>query len=207
MHIRDYKARFFPRRLVVLSVQLIALGAVGAQPNFNAITATRGLGPNLQTNIERPLRYRPDGPDFIIENGAEFFNRPLYGGNTASRVDAGDKPEFTLYLPGRGGNLRFGLKTAAGTKWLHEAERVVTRYRPGMMLYEVHDPLLGTKGVLKLTVLALDSTDGLVARVETVGVAAGVELVWAYGGVNGQRGARDGDIGTERVPISEYFPA
>src|SRR5208337_4767120 len=29
--------------------------------------------------------------------------------------------------------------------------------------------------------------------------------LWAYGGVNGQRGSRDGDIGTERVPISEYF--
>ncbi|HVT81574.1 MAG TPA: DUF4450 domain-containing protein, partial [Phycisphaerae bacterium] len=31
------------------------------------------------------------------------------------------------------------------------------------------------------------------------------EFLWAYGGANGQRGTRDGDIGTERVPISEYF--
>ena len=30
-------------------------------------------------------------------------------------------------------------------------------------------------------------------------------MVWAYGGVNGQRGTRDGDIGTEKVPISEWF--
>jgi hypothetical protein len=29
--------------------------------------------------------------------------------------------------------------------------------------------------------------------------------VWAYGGLNGQRGSRDGDIGTERQPVSEYF--
>jgi hypothetical protein len=199
------KARVFLRRWVVLLVQLTALGAVGAQPTSNAITSTRGLWPNLQTNLERPLRYRPDGADFVIENGAEFFNRPLYGGNTAPRVDAGDKPEFTLYLPGRGGNLRFGLKTAAGAKWLHEAERVVTRYRPGVMLYEVHDPLLGAGGVLDLTVLALYQTDGLIVRAEAGGRATGVELIWAYGGVNGQRGARDGDIGTERVPISEYF--
>jgi len=31
-----------------------------------------------------------------------------------------------------------------------------------------------------------------------------LELVW-LGGCNGQRGSRDGDIGTERVPIGEYF--
>jgi hypothetical protein len=45
------------------------------------------LTPNLESNIDRPLRYRPDGADFVIENGAEVFNRPLYGGNTAFRVD------------------------------------------------------------------------------------------------------------------------
>jgi hypothetical protein len=43
--------------------------------------------PNFADNIERPLRYRPDGADFVIENGTEFFNRPLYGTNTAFRVD------------------------------------------------------------------------------------------------------------------------
>jgi hypothetical protein len=170
-----------------------------------AAPAALRLTPNLADNIERPLRYRPDGVDFVIENGAEFFNRPLYGGNTAFRSDAGDKPEFTLYLPGRGGNLRLGLRTAAGAKWLHEAVRIVTRYRPGAMLYEIRDPLLGADGVLRLHALALFQTDGIVVRLEAAGVPAGVELVWAYGGVNGQRGARDGDIGTERVPISEYF--
>jgi hypothetical protein len=61
------------------------------------------LTPNLESNIERPLRCTPDGRDFVVTSGAEFFNRPLYGGNTASRVDAGDKPEFTLYLPGGAG--------------------------------------------------------------------------------------------------------
>jgi len=42
-------------------------------------------------------------------------------------------------------------------------------------------------------------------RIEGRGTPGGAGAVWAYGGANGQRGARDGDIGTERVPISEYF--
>jgi hypothetical protein len=161
--------------------------------------------PNLVDNIDRPLRYRPDGADFVIENGAEFFNRPLYGGNTAFRVDGGDRPEFVCYLPGRGGNLRFGLRAAGEAKWLHTAAHVTMRYRPGMLLYEIRDPLLGDGAELRLSAVALDRTEGLVVRVEARNVAPGIELVWAYGGMNGQQGARGGDIGTERVPISEWF--
>ncbi len=175
-------------------------GSVAAQA-----PAANRLWPNLAGNIERPLRYRPDGGDFVIENGAEFFNRPLYGGNTAFRVDGGDKPEFVLYLPGRGGNLRLALKSATDARWLHEAAQITTRYRPGELLYEIRDPLLGPTGVLRLAVLAWHQTEGLGVRVEASGLVPGLELVWAYGGVNGQRGARDGDIGTERVPISEWF--
>jgi hypothetical protein len=167
--------------------------------------AASRLVPNLESNIERPLRYRPDGADFVIENGTETFNRPLYGGNTAFRVDGGDKPEFVLYLPGRGGNLRLAVRSATAAKWLHEAASIVTRYRPGQLLYEIRDPLLGPDAVLRLSALAYHQTEGLIVRLEATHLAPGLELIWAYGGVNGQRGQRDGDIGTERVPISEWF--
>ena len=170
-----------------------------------AVLATAEAAPNLADRIERPLRYRPEGTDFVIENGAEFFNRPLYGNNTAFRVDAGDKPEFSLYLPGRGGNLRLGVQTSTGAKWLNDAARVVTRYRPGSVLYEISDPLLGG-GALHLAVLALPDTEGLVLRAELRGASAPVELVWAYGGATASGDRRDGDIGTESEPISRYFP-
>ena len=185
---------------------LAALGFAFAASVLAQVPAAQKIWPNLADNIDRPLRYRPDGADFVIEQGAEFFNRPLYGGNTAFRVDGGDKPEFVLYLPGRGGNLRLGIRAAdGGTKWLHDAAKIETRYRPGELLYEIRDPLLGGAGVLRVAALAYDETEGLIVRATGEGVAPGVELIWAYGGVNGQRGTRDGDIGTERVPISEWF--
>ncbi len=183
---------------------VLALGVVAPSCPAQRLSALR-IFPNLADNIDRPLRYRPDGPDFVIENGPEFFNRSLYGGNTAFRVDGGDRPEFVLYLPGRGGNLRLGLRSANGGKWLHEAERITTRYRPGELLYEVRDPLLGAQGVLRVEALAYYRTEGFIVRVSAEGIPGGLELVWAYGGVNGVRGTRDGDIGTERVPISQYF--
>jgi hypothetical protein len=169
-----------------------------------ALTSSVASKGNFTGQTARPLRYRPSGTDFVIENGTEFFNRPLYGTNTAFRIDAGDRPEFSLYLPGRGGNLRLGIKTAAGQKWLFDADNVVTRYRPGSMLYEIRDPMLGG-GRLSLAVLAMSATEGLILRVELHGTNAPVELIWAYGGASGERGRRDGDIGTEQVPMSQYF--
>src|SRR5262245_34768834 len=184
----------------VLPLVLCLPGFAGAQA-----PGAQRLAPNLESNIERPLRYRPEGEDFVIVDGEESFNRSLYGRNTAFRADGGDKPEFVLYLPGRGGNLRLGLRAGSQARWLNDAERVVTRYRPGELIYEIHDPLLGAGGVLTLHVLAPYETDGLLLRYAYSGTAGPVEMIAAFGGINGQRGARDGDIGTERVPIREWF--
>jgi hypothetical protein len=204
------------RRAILPVLILLALNvppAVFAQANRAAapdrpelIYRPKG---NFSNNVARPLRYWPVGGDFVITNGAEFFNRPLYSMNSAFRIDGGDKPEFSLYLPGRGGNLRFGIKTSDGTKWLNDAAQIVTRYRPGSLLYAIHDPLLGD-GELDLTVLPLSETKGFITRAELHGQvlqreAPAVELIWAYGGANGVRGSRDGDIGTERQPVSEFF--
>ena len=192
--------------LSVWRASLIAMGGLA----FAALAIAQAPGadairPNLESNIDRPLRYRPEGADFVIENGTETFNRPLYGRNTAFRVDGGDRPEFVMYLPGRGGNLRLGIHSATGTRWLIDAARIETRYRPGELLYTVRDPALGEGAALNLDVLALDETDGLILRASLDGPGGERELIVAFGGINGQRGARDGDIGTEAVPISQWF--
>lgn len=192
------------RRSAGLALVLIAGLSCGGALAQTAPAAVGGPRPNLVDNIERPIRYRPEGGDFVIENGVETFNRPLYGGDTAFRVDGGDKPEFVLYLPGRGGNLRLALVGQGGAKWLHEAANITTRYRPGELIYEIRDPLLG-HGVLRVEAVAYAVTEGLSLRIESVDLPPGLELVWAFGGVTGQRGTRDGDIGTEKVPISEWF--
>lgn len=191
-------------RLTGLGACVLAVALACAAPVAAQTPAATSLTPNLVGQTDKPLRYTPDGADFVIRNGAEFFNRSLYGGHTGFRVDAGDKPEFVLYLPGRGGNLRLAIRTASGAKWLHEAAEIETRYRPGELLYTIKDPAFGA-GVIKVEALSYAQTEGLILKVEGAGLPAGAELVWAYGGVNGQRGTRDGDIGTERVPISEYF--
>jgi hypothetical protein len=159
----------------------------------------------LTNNIARPLRYTPIGEDFVITNGSEFFNRPLYGSRSPFRVDAGDKPEFSLYLPGRGGNLRLGLKTPLGMKWLNDADKIVARYRPGSMVYDIKDALLMDNRELHLTVLPLSTSRGFIVRAELNSAWMPIELLWAFGGANGMKGQRNGDIGCEREPVGSFF--
>ena len=163
------------------------------------------MHPLLTNNIARPLRYWPINGDFIITNGTEFFNRPLYCDNSAFRIDCGDRPEFSIYAPGRGGNLRPGIETAQGIKWLNEADKIVTRYHAGSMIYQIRDSLLTPSGKLILTILPLTNAKGAVVQAVLDGCETKVRLVLAFGGANGIRGKRGGDIGCESEPVSQFF--
>ncbi len=168
-----------------------------------ALTLSTSLfaGESIPPGTPRPLRYQPDGSDFVITNGKGVFNRPLYSGNTGYRVDAGDLPEFAFFLPGRGGNLRFGAISNNQIIWLHEAGSVVTRYRPGSMIYEIRDDRLGG-GPLVLTAIPQAGKEGLLVQAQS---HAPVKLFWVFGGANGDPGRRNGDMGGERMPLSEFF--
>jgi len=155
-----------------------------------------------RATITRQLRYQPDGSDFVITNGKLRFNRALYGSNTAFRVEAGDLPEFALYLPGMGGNLRFGLMDDKSSKWLIDSKYIMARYRPGSMIYTITDPKLGS-GQIQITVLALANTEGLIVQLSAGEISGKVDLFWAFGGVTGKKFSRDGDLGAD--PESSFY--
>ncbi|WP_421939225.1 DUF4450 domain-containing protein [Pedobacter sp.] len=160
------------------------------------------LPPNNWHDEARELRYHPEGRDFVIRNGTRRFNRALYGTHTAFRVEAGDLPEFALYMPGLGGNLQLGLLGNGQSKWLIRAENVVARYRPGTMHYLIKDPLLG-KGSLTLEVLALSKAEGLVIKARFENVPQAVKLFWAFGGASDKKFSRSGDMGPD--PESVFY--
>ena len=100
------------------------------------------------------------------------------------------------------GTFRLGLLRGEKSKWLINADSIKARYRPGSMIYEIKDGLLG-KGEVFLTVLALADGEGFVLRVKTVGVDPLVHLVGGYGGATGKKFSRDGDIGAD--PESSFY--
>ena len=188
-------------RIILLSALVVIRTGLAQIPEAEPPERMQGLSGNFIGQTDRPLRYFPVDREFVITNGVEFFNRPLYCMNSAFRVDGGDKPEFSLYLPGRGGNLRFGIKTSTGVKWLNESQQVVTRYPAGSLRYEIRDPLLGQR-VLQLAVLPLSGTQGVIARAELIGRGEAVELLWSFGGANGMKGRRSGDRKSTRLNSS-----
>jgi hypothetical protein len=158
--------------------------------------------PSYWHNKEREVRYKPDGEDFIIENGTRRFNRALYGGNSAFRVETGDIPEFSMYLPGMGGNIKIGIARGDQSKWISEASKYVARSSPGKMTYLITDPLLGN-GSLSVTVLALYEKEGIIVKIDNNQTPSDLEIFISYGGVTGKKFNRDGDLNVD--PESNFY--
>ena len=153
-------------------------------------------------NIPRSVRYHPEGNDIVMLNGERRFNRALYGGNTAFRAEAGDKPEFAIYLPGMGGNLKLGIITKAGSKWLTGFDSIRAIYRAGSMLYELKDRQLG-EGTILLQVMAAFDREAFILKGETRNIPIGTRMVALFGGVTGKKFSRDGDVGAD--PESSFY--
>lgn len=171
---------------------------------FFSLLACQLPKPSLETwhDQVRELRYHPEGNDFVITNGTHRFNRALYGSNSGFRVEAGDLPEFALYMPRMGGTLRLGLMNMETSKWLIDANSIEARYRAGTMIYKISDPLL-ENGTLYLQVLALPAADGMILKVEAESIPTETKLFWIFGGATGKRFSRDGDLGAD--PESSFY--
>ncbi|MFD2826804.1 DUF4450 domain-containing protein [Leeuwenhoekiella polynyae] len=150
----------------------------------------------------RKIHYKPDGNSFVLVNGTRKFNRALYGTNTGFRVETGDLPEFALYLPGMGGNFKLGISKGGDSKWITEADSIVTTYTPGRMHYEIRDALL-EDGFMKITVVASADTEALILKVGEHKIPKNVSINWLFGGASGKKFHRDGDIGAD--PESVFY--
>ncbi len=145
----------------------------------------------LDWETDRTLRYQPDNGDYVIQNSKNKFNRSLYGVNTEFRIEAGDVPEFALYLPGMGGNLKFALVKGENAIWLADAAQIETRYRPGSMIYNITDPMLG-KGKLQLTVLAMANKEGVILKIDGQ-KTNDIRIIAVYGGASNEVFRRAGE--------------
>lgn len=178
---------------------------------FNLYIALLLLGcftpSNAQTSFWhdsiRKVHYLPKGDGFELIHGERKFNRALYGTNTGFRVEAGDLPEFAMYMPGMGGNFKLGMATNKGlSKWITESDTIHTLYSPGVMSYTIRDRILKS-GELKITVVALAQDEGFVLRLEADNIPEEVGIIWIYGGASGKKFHRDGDIGAD--PESVFY--
>lgn len=131
--------------------------------------------------------YTPDGQSVVTVNGGSKFNRGLYGAHTGFRVDCSDTPEFGIYLPRMGGNLRITLPEGD----------VTARYTPGKMNYSA-------RGV-EVEAQVLRSTDAALWRVTNSNTSA-VSLPVRFGGVAEKKFFREGDLGVDAPDCFDLKP-
>ncbi|UGU18203.1 DUF4450 domain-containing protein [Sinomicrobium kalidii] len=156
-------------------------------------------------DTEREEHYLPDGEDFVLQSGRRRFNRALYGTNSGFRVEAGDLPEFAVYMPGMGGNFKLGIIRGEESKWIIDCDSIATRYRPGSMLYTIKDGLLGD-GALRLQILALADEEGFILKINPEEIPGDTGVLWAYGGASGKKFSRNGDIGADPESVFYLHP-
>ncbi|HEX5554610.1 MAG TPA: DUF4450 domain-containing protein, partial [Chitinophagaceae bacterium] len=212
-HPKDYRRRSVLLTAFSVTALLLCTGIFAGNAAMLTAPPTRAAEKPDSTVPEftpRTLRYKPEGTDFVIHNGHKKYNRALYGTHTAFRVEAGDLPEFALYMPGIGGDLKLGILTSRGSKWLNDFDSMEARYRPGTMLYRLRDSLLGTE-VIHLQLLAMADREGMLLKAWVSGKGAQngppPQLVYAYGGASGMHPSRNGDLGADPPSVFYLTPA
>ncbi len=123
--------------------------------------------------------YHPDGNSAVTVNGTARFNRGLYGAHTGFRVDCSDMPEFGIYLPRMGGNLRFTLPEG----------NITARYTPGKMTYLGGGVDIEAQ-VMRSYNVALWSLTNTTDRPISIPVR--------FGGVAEKKFSREGDLGVDK---------
>lgn len=156
-------------------------------------------------NKLQELHYIPDGKSFVLNKGNRKFNRAIYGTNTGFRVEAGDLPEFAMYMPGMGGNFKLGIIKEGTSKWIYECDSIETRYTPGTMQYKIKDSLF-QKGTLHVQILALANDEGFVIKVNGERLPSDVLYLWTFGGASGKKFSRNGDIGADPESVFYLHP-
>lgn len=138
----------------------------------------------------RPQTYYPDGEDFVCINGDNRFTRPLYGTNTAWRLETSDKPIFASYNKPKSYNISF----FANGLPLDSVTFCEARYTAGKRTYKVYDERIG-KDTLHITAIPLADKEGAIFRFTSNFKR---DIVCKQSGIRAKKLNRAGDMGAEK---------
>lgn len=121
---------------------------------------------------------------FSMKAQINTFPHEMSTKNTGSFIKGAKAPEFSFYLPGKAGDIKFGLIQGDTSVWLSDLHTTCTLYKNGLK-YLVSGGLL-KQGRLTFTALPLFQTDGLIIQIQGEQLPEGIQLFWAFGGASGK---------------------
>lgn len=111
----------------------------------------------------RKMQYFPEGREIVCVNGTNRYTRSLYGTHTLFRLETSDRPVFATYDGKQNRNIRLAVEGVA----LDSADYCRTGYSGGRRTYLLTDRRWADDTRVCVTVLALQSEEGAIWRIET----------------------------------------
>ena len=143
--------------------------------------------------------YRPSGHAFVCTNGHNRYTRALYGSHTEWRVETSDRPVFALFKKGNHRNVRLYINDVA----LDSTNQCDASYEAGMRSYIVRDKRWGNGTVVRIKVVASQTTERALWRIQTVGFKKDPSLKIVVSNIKHPKLHRNGDIGVDAADAFE----
>ena len=191
---------------ILSSISLIACGLLSAQTG-PSVTAqpqqlfTSNTSKSAHQLLEsRDLQYWPEEDGIVCINGKNRFTRALYGRCEAARLETSDEPEFGLYMPYMGGNVRFDIEHTEVKAIYDGVSRDYVITLPKKMRKEA-----GAEAYVLITAYALQvPSAGGIWHIEGKNVKEDVKLQMRFGAASNASFSRNGDMGVDKPDCFDF---
>ncbi len=143
--------------------------------------------------------YRPSGLAFVCSNGQNRYTRALYGSHTEWRVETSDRPVFAIFK--KGNHRHIGLRINEVT--LDSTTQCDASYEAGMRSYIVRDKRWGNGAVVRIKVVASQTSERALWRVQATGFKENPFVDLAVSNIKRPKLHRNGDIGVDAADAFE----
>ncbi|MCR5362493.1 MAG: DUF4450 domain-containing protein [Bacteroidales bacterium] len=183
----------------------LLLGAALAQTNVSAPVQkqlfTANEAPKFQQILApRKVQYWPEDDGIVCIDGKNRFTRALYGRCEAARLETSDEPEFGLYMPYMGGNVRFDIEHVQIRTSYDGVSRDYRIVLPDSMKLDA-----GSEAYVILSAYALQiPAAGGIWQIEGHNVKPGVQMRMRYGAATNASFSRNGDLGVDKPDCFDF---
>lgn len=148
----------------------------------------------------REVQYWPEEDGIVCVNGKHRFTRALYGRCESARLETSDEPEFGLYMPYMGGNVRFDIEHTSIKAVYDGVSRDYQIVLPAS--FRQNDK---QEAVVNLSAYALQvPAAGGIWQIEGKNVKPGIKLQVRFGAANNASFSRNGDMGVDKKDCFDF---
>ena len=148
----------------------------------------------------REVQYWPEEAGIVCIDGRHRFTRALYGRCEAARLETSDEPEFGLYMPNMGGNVRFDIEHTHIKTIYDGISRDYLITLPASMRRDATREAYVTLSAFALQV----PSAGGIWQIEGNNVRQDITMQMRFGAASNASFSRNGDMGVDKPDCFDF---